>query len=66
MGDVVNLNQARKARLRKDKAASAKANRAKFGRTAAQKAQEKARAEQLQRGLDQAIREDRPKDEGQD
>ena len=62
MGDVVNLNQARKARLRKDKAASAKANRAKFGRTAAQKAQEKARAEQLQRGLDQAIREDRPKD----
>ncbi len=66
MGDVVNLNQARKARLRKDKAASAKANRAKFGRTAAQKAQEKARAEQLQRGLDQAIREDRPKDADQD
>ena len=66
MGDVVNLNQARKARLRKDKAASAKAHRAKFGRTAAQKAQEKARAEQLQRGLDQAIREDRPKDADQD
>jgi hypothetical protein len=62
MGDVVNLNQARKERLRKDKAAAAKANRAKFGRTAAEKAQEKARAEQLQRGLDQAIREDRPKD----
>lgn len=60
MGDVVNLNQARKARLRSDKAATAKANRAKYGRTAAEKAQEKARAEQLQRGLDQAIREDRP------
>jgi hypothetical protein len=59
---VVNLNQARKERHRKDKAAAAKANRAKFGRTAAEKAQEKARAEQLQRGLDQAIREDRPKD----
>ena len=62
MGDVVLLNRARKERLRKDKAAAAKANRAKFGRTAAEKAQEKARAEQLQRGLDQAIREDRPKD----
>jgi len=62
MGDVVNLNQARKARLRKDKAAATKVNRARFGRTAAEKAQEKARAEQLQRGLDQAIREDRPTD----
>jgi hypothetical protein len=62
MGDVVNLNQARKARRRGEAAAAARANRAKFGRTAAEKAQDKARAEQLQRGLDQAIREDRPKD----
>ena len=62
MGDVVNLNQARKAQLRKDKAATAKANRATFGRTAAERAQEKARAEKLQRGLDQAVREDRQSD----
>jgi len=38
MGDVVNLNQARKAKLRAAKAVAAKANRAKFGRTAAEKA----------------------------
>ena len=35
MGDVVNLNQARKARRRADAKADAAANRAKHGRTAA-------------------------------
>jgi hypothetical protein len=37
MGDVVNLNKARKAKAAVDKAARADANRAKFGRTKAQK-----------------------------
>ena len=56
MGDVVNLNKARKARRRADARADAAANRARHGRTAADKALDKARAEKLGRGLDQARR----------
>lgn len=37
MGDVVNLTLARKAKLRTDKMRVADANRAKFGRTKAQR-----------------------------
>nr|WP_083434650.1 DUF4169 family protein [Sphingomonas sp. Y57] len=50
MGDVVNLNKARKARARSDAKATAEANRAKFGRTRAEKERdgiEKARADRL-------------------
>ena len=50
MGDVVNLNKARKARARSDAKATAEANRAKFGRTRAEKDRdriEKARADRL-------------------
>jgi len=60
MGDVVNLNKARKAKRRAEGRADAAANRAKFGRTAVDKAQEKARADKLGRGLDQALREGKP------
>ena len=41
MGDVVNLNKARKAKARVDERAAADANRAKFGRTKAEKDREK-------------------------
>ena len=50
MGDVVNLNKARKAKSRADARASAEANRVKFGRTKAEKdasKAQKARAEKL-------------------
>lgn len=58
MGDVINLRSARKAKARATAATQAAANRAKFGRTKAEKtadAQEKNRAERL---LDGARRED--------
>ncbi len=38
MGDIINLRQARKTRARADKARVAEVNRARFGRTKAQKA----------------------------
>lgn len=37
MAEIINLNKARKAKAAVDKAARAEANRAKFGRTKAQK-----------------------------
>ena len=37
MGDIVNLNDRRKKKAREEKAASASANRAKFGRTKGEK-----------------------------
>lgn len=40
MSDVVNLNKARKARDRDQARARAEANRAKFGRTKAEKARD--------------------------
>ena len=63
MGDVVNLNKVRKARRRAEARTDAATNRAKFGRTAAEKAVEKARAEQLGHGLDQARRDAGPEDD---
>lgn len=50
MGDVVNFNKARKAKARSDARFIADANRAKFGRTKAEKERDradKARAEKL-------------------
>jgi hypothetical protein len=38
MGDIINLRQARKAKARGDKARAAAENRARFGRTKAQRA----------------------------
>jgi hypothetical protein len=37
MGDIINLRQARKAKVRKDKEQVAAANRAKFGQTKAER-----------------------------
>ena len=53
MGELVNLNRARK---RRDKTAAdqqAEANRAKYGRTSAEKQAEAARAEHAAKALDQ-------------
>lgn len=58
MADIVNLNQARKAKAKADDKARASQNRAKFGRTKGEKALEEARAEKLKRELDGARRED--------
>lgn len=58
MADIVNLNQARKAKAKADDRSRAAENRAKFGRAKAEKTLEAARAEKLKRDLDGAKRED--------
>ncbi|HWU13170.1 MAG TPA: DUF4169 family protein [Caulobacter sp.] len=58
MAEILNLNQARKARAKTDAKARAAENRARFGRTKADKALDAARADRLQRDLDGAKRED--------
>ena len=53
MGDIINLRQARKAKVRKDKEKVAAANRAKFGQTKAEREVrriEKARHDRLLEG----------------
>ena len=52
MAEPVNLNRFRKAKARAEKAARADENAVKFGRTKAQKALEKARAEKAAADLD--------------
>ena len=68
MAEIVNLRMARKARDRARAAQQAQENRAKFGRTKAQKAKERAEAERLAREIEGARREtdgtgDRPDSE---
>lgn len=58
MAEILNLNQARKAKAKTDAKSKAAENRAKFGRTKADKALDAARADRLQRDLDGAKRED--------
>lgn len=57
MAEPINLNKARKAKTRADKETAAAANRAKFGRTKAEKLADKAQAERAARKLDQSKRE---------
>jgi hypothetical protein len=57
IADIINLNRARKAKARVDKAAQADANRARFGRTKAEKAADDAEAARLKRDLDGARRD---------
>lgn len=52
MAEIINLNKARKAKERVDKLAQAEANRAKFGRTKAQKQAEAEEAYRRTRLLD--------------
>ncbi|MNL50792.1 hypothetical protein D3C87_1738360 [compost metagenome] len=58
MAEILNLNQARKAKTKADAKTKAVENRAKFGRTKADKALDAARADKLKRDLDGAKRED--------
>ena len=59
MGEVVNLNRARKTRARAEAEAQAAANRVKHGRTGAEKANDRRAEAQRQALLDGAKREDR-------
>ena len=54
MGDVVNLRRARKAKVRKAAQATAAANRARFGRTKAERHADEAEAARLASVLDGA------------
>ena len=57
MAEIVNLNKARKARKRIDKDGQAAANRAKFGRTKAEKTRDNAEPLKTERLLDGAKKE---------
>lgn len=57
MAEIVNLRIARKAKQRAEAQTQAATNRAKFGRTAGQKAVDKAEAARSARILDGARRE---------
>ncbi|WP_421997097.1 DUF4169 family protein [Reyranella sp.] len=52
MGDIVNLRRARKDKARRERAVEADANRRRFGRTKAQKAEDEAERERVQRDVD--------------
>ncbi len=58
MGDVINLNRARKVRAKADRVKEADANRAKFGRTKAEKAADAQALARTAATLDGAKRED--------
>lgn len=58
MAEIVNLNRARKAKARVDAAKTADANRAKFGRTKAERAAEAAELARRTALLDGAKRDD--------
>lgn len=58
MAEIVNLNRARKAKARTDAAKVAEANRAKFGRTKAERSAEAAEQARRTTLLDGAKRED--------
>ena len=58
MGEVVNFRRARKARDRAEAGKLAEANRAKFGRTTAERQADAADAARIQRTLEGAKLED--------
>ena len=58
MNGVVNLNKFRKAKQRAEKTGKAAANRAKFGRTKAEKRQDEKAGERDARIVDGAKRDD--------
>jgi hypothetical protein len=57
MAEIINFNRARKAKAAADAEALASENRAKFGRTKAEKTAETARQELLAKNLDGAKRD---------
>ncbi len=54
MGEIVNLRRARKAKVREEEAEAAAANRARHGRTVAERQKERLEREQAARRLDGA------------
>lgn len=58
MAEIVNLRLARKAKARAAQQTEAQANRAKFGRTRAEKTRDRIEAERTARLLDGARREE--------
>ena len=58
MADILSLSKARKAKARGEKEATAAQNRARFGRTKADKQRESAENALTQKRLDEAKRED--------
>ncbi len=63
MGDVVNLNQFRKERDRRRKAVQAAINRERFGRTKAEKEQDRDEVSRIERLLDNTKRDVSPDSE---
>ena len=61
MGDIINLRQARKARARADQQRLADSNRAKFGRTKAEKQAQSMEEERQIRKIEGVRREDKDK-----
>jgi hypothetical protein len=57
MAEIINLRSARKAKQRAGQEAAAKANRAKFGETKAERLRQRAEASRRERELDGAKRE---------
>ena len=66
MGEVINLNKARKRKARADAAAQAAENRVRFGRTREQKQLDAAVTEEARRRLDALKREDGGETSGED
>ncbi len=60
MAEIVNLNRARKAKAKKDRVQTAAENRARFGRTKAERQREEKTSEIEHRKLDQHRRKDEP------
>jgi hypothetical protein len=65
MGEIVNLNRVRKARARDTAAATAAANRARHGRTAAERENDRTTEARRQALLDGARRDDAPPEDRQ-
>lgn len=63
MGDVINLNKARKAKARASSRRAAAANRVKHGRTGAEKAADRAAEERRVRDLDGRLLDDPPSED---
>lgn len=57
MGEIINLNRARKTRVKTEKAETASLNRAAFGQTKAERQKAKAARDRIQTVLDGAKRD---------
>ncbi len=57
MAEIINLNKARKAKAKATSAAKAVENRAKFGRTKAEKARDAAERTRIERAIDESKRD---------